>query len=67
MNERERQALLLVPFGMQGRTGDLRQDKIEHLKRLIAQGRYQVPGKAVVSKWFPTPRDWNPENRALFT
>jgi anti-sigma28 factor (negative regulator of flagellin synthesis) len=38
-----------------------RKDKVANLKRLIKAGQYQVPGKAVVEKWFSPPS--GPESR----
>lgn len=54
------------PCGRQRRTDTLRQERIKRLKRAIEQGQYQVPGMAVVSKWFPNAGVWNPGNRVFF-
>jgi len=37
------------------KTDCYRKDKVANLKRLIKQGLYHVPGKALVEKWFPEP------------
>ncbi len=55
MSTEEHRDLIPGPCGRHIRMDTLRQERIKRLKRAIEQGRYRVPGLAVVSRWFPFP------------
>lgn len=53
LNEADTQKLLKQLEKEYRKTSVFRKEKVAQLKKLIKNGLYHVPGRAVVEKWFP--------------
>lgn len=53
LNETDTQKLVKHLEKEYRKTSVFRKEKVNQLKKLIKNGLYHVPGKAVVEKWFP--------------